>query len=94
MRTILMVCSVIVLVSVVTGTIRVMRGPTAADRMLSVLLFGTSGVATLLLLAEAMEMPALNDVALVFVVLAAVTVVAFVRLIWVPPDEASRESLP
>ena len=50
--------------------------------MLAALLFGTSGVAVLLLLARAMSAPALNDVALVFVVLAAVTTVAFVRLAW------------
>jgi multicomponent Na+:H+ antiporter subunit F len=83
--------SVIVLISVVTGMARVVRGPTPADRMLSALLFGTSGVATLLLLARAMKMPALRDVALVFAVLAAVTAVAFVRLVGIAGDSPARE---
>ena len=35
------------------GMWRVLRGPTAADRMLAAQLFGTTAVAMLLLLAEA-----------------------------------------
>jgi multicomponent Na+:H+ antiporter subunit F len=92
MHATLMTLSLIVLMSVVVGLIRVVRGPTAADRMLSSLLFGTGGVATLLLLAEAMAMPALKDVALVFVLLASVSAVAFVRLIWMPAEESRRNS--
>jgi multicomponent Na+:H+ antiporter subunit F len=86
MNLVLMIMSLVVLMSVLAGTVRVIRGPTAADRMLAALLFGTSGVAVLLLLARAMKVPALNDVALVFVVLAAVTTVAFVRLVWNPAN--------
>ena len=66
------------------GFIRVLRGPTPADRMLSGQLFGTSGVAILLLLSEALEEPVLQNVALVFALLAIVTTVAFVRRMWVP----------
>jgi multicomponent Na+:H+ antiporter subunit F len=58
---------------------RVVRGPSAADRMQAALLFGTTGVAMLLLLAEAMDAPALRDVALVFALLASVVTVAFLR---------------
>jgi multicomponent Na+:H+ antiporter subunit F len=61
------------------GMWRVLRGPTAADRMLAAQLFGTTAVAILLLLAEASDSAALRDVALVFALLAAVTAVAFVR---------------
>lgn len=61
---------------------RVLRGPTAADRMLAAQLFGTTAVAILVLLAEGSDAPALRDVALVFALLAAVTAVAFVRLPW------------
>ena len=64
------------------GMWRVLRGPTAADRMLAAQLFGTTAVAVLLLLAQATENPALRDVALVFALLAAVTAVAFVRRVW------------
>jgi len=64
------------------GMWRVLRGPTAADRMLAAQLFGTTAVAILLLLAEASGSAALRDVALVFALLAAVTAVAFVRRAW------------
>jgi len=61
---------------------RVLRGPTATDRMLAAQLFGTTSVAALLVLAQAMDKAALRDVALVFALLAAVTAVAFVRRAW------------
>ena len=73
------------------GMWRVVRGPTAADRMLAVQLFGTTAVAVLLLLAQASGNTALHDVALVFALLAAVTAVAFVRRVW-PDEEADHES--
>ncbi len=67
------------------GLLRVWRGPTLVDRMLAAQLFGTTGVAILLVLAFAMRIPALLDVALVFALLGAVTLVAFVRRLWRPP---------
>ncbi len=47
--------------------------------MLAAQLFGTTGVAVLLLLGKALAAPSYWDVALVFAVLAAVTAIAFVR---------------
>lgn len=70
------------LLTLVAGLWRVLRGPTAADRMLAAQLFGTTAVACVLLLAQVYERPALRDVALVFALLAAVTAVAFVRRAW------------
>lgn len=70
------------LLTLIVGMWRVLRGPTAADRMLATQLFGTTAVAILLLLAQADDNPALRDVALVFAILAAVTAVAFVRRAW------------
>ena len=70
------------LLNVMAGMIRVLRGPTPGDRMLAAQLFGTTGVATLIVLAKSMEMPDLLDVALLFALLAAVTVVAFVVRLW------------
>jgi len=67
------------LVTLAAGMIRVMRGPTAADRMLAAQLFGTTGVATLLLLAQAWQQAALLDVALVLALLATVIGMTFVR---------------
>jgi len=71
-----------ILISVVVGLVRILRGPTAADRMMAAQLFGTGGVAILLILAQAMQMPSLVDVALIYALLAAVTLVVFVRRQW------------
>lgn len=79
------------LLNLITGMWRVLRGPTAADRMLATQLFGTTAVAILLLLAKADDNPALRDVALVFALLAAVTAVAFVRRVW-PESERDHDA--
>jgi multicomponent Na+:H+ antiporter subunit F len=63
------------------GLIRVWRGPTPTDRMLAAQLFGTTGVAILLLLAPLLG-AALSDVALVFAVLAAVAAIVFTAQSW------------
>ena len=70
------------LLTLVAGLWRILRGPTAADRMLTAQLFGTTAVACLLLLAQAFDQAALRDVALVFALLAAVTAIAFIRRVW------------
>lgn len=75
------------LLTLVAGLWRVLRGPTSADRMLAAQLFGTTAVACVLLLAQAFERPMLRDVALIFALLAAVTAVAFVRRAWVAGDQ-------
>ena len=64
------------------GMWRIIDGPTAADRMMTAQLFGTTAVAILLLMAEVSGADALRNVALVFALLAAVTAVAFVRQAW------------
>jgi multicomponent Na+:H+ antiporter subunit F len=68
--------------NLVAGLFRILRGPTPADSMLAAQLFGTTGVAILLLFAQGLYMPALRDVALVFALLAAVSTVAFIRRVW------------
>lgn len=70
------------LLNLAAGLWRVMRGPTAADRMLAAQLFGTTAVAVLLLLAEAVGRASLRDIALVFALLAAIAAVTFVQRIW------------
>lgn len=74
------------LLTLVAGLWRVLRGPTPADRMLAAQLFGTTTVACILLLAEAFSRPHLRDIALVFALLSAVTAVAFVRMSWLKKD--------
>ncbi|TVS09958.1 MAG: pH regulation protein F [Wenzhouxiangella sp.] len=68
------------LLNLLAGMLRVYRGPTLADRMLAALLFSTTTVAVLLILAEWMEQPALRNVALLFVMLASIISLAFVGL--------------
>jgi multicomponent Na+:H+ antiporter subunit F len=67
-----------VLVMVASGLARVLRGPADADRMMAAQLFGTGGIATLLLVAAATGLSAVLDVALVLALLAAFASVAFV----------------
>jgi multicomponent Na+:H+ antiporter subunit F len=75
----LVLLALAILASLLAGLVRVVRGPSLGDRMLAAQLFGTGAVALLVILSVAMAMPALIDVALVFAILAAVAVVAFVR---------------
>jgi multicomponent Na+:H+ antiporter subunit F len=67
------------LLTIGIALLRVVWGPTRADRMLTAQLWGTTGVAILLLLSEASGAPVLEDVALVLALLASVIAVAFVR---------------
>ncbi len=91
MQTLYFALALFLLLNLVAGMWRVLRGPTAADRMLAAQLFGTSAVAVLLLLAQALDNAALNDVALVFALLAAVTAVAFVQRAW-PGQEKKHDA--
>ena len=68
-----------VLVTVAVGLVRILSGPGDADRIMAAQLLGTGGIAALLLLAQAMSVPAAIDVGLVLALLAAFVSVAFVR---------------
>lgn len=74
--------AVFLLANLLVALVRIARGPTPADRMLAALLFGTTGVAILLLLGDAMGEPAFVDAALVFALLAAISGAAFARRAW------------
>jgi len=76
---ILLPALVFLLLTLVMGLARALRGPTLQDRMLSVQLLGTGGVASLLLMAVLLRIPALLDVALVLALLAAVAAAAVTR---------------
>lgn len=80
------------LVNLLASLIRAALGPTAADRMLVALLFGSTGVGILLLLAHAggrAAMP-LVDVALILALLAAIAGVAFARRTWTRSDHGGH----
>ncbi|MEJ7929905.1 monovalent cation/H+ antiporter complex subunit F [Ramlibacter sp. AN1015] len=79
-------CAALLLLTVAGSLLRILLGPSRADRMMGAQLASTGGVAILLLLAEASDVPAVLDVALVLALLAAVAAVAFVKA--VSPDGA------
>jgi multicomponent Na+:H+ antiporter subunit F len=68
-----------IMLNVILGLIRIMRGPSRADRMLASQLLGTASVALFLILAEAINLPSLRNIALIFVALAALTTTAFIK---------------
>ena len=82
MSSVHIVLSFIILCAVAVGMLRVLKGPTAADRMMAAQLFGTCGVAILLLLSEGMNAGVLLDIALVYALLAALATMTFVRRAW------------
>lgn len=90
MQTLYLGLALFLLLNLGAGMLRVLRGPTAVDRMLAAQLFGTTAVAILLLLGQAYGDMALVDVALLFALLAAVTTVAFVRRAWPQHSEPGK----
>ena len=84
--------SAFLLLTVLAGLIRVLLGPTPADRMLAAQLFGTTGVAMLLLLAQALSVPPLTDVALVLALLSILAVVTFVLRAWEVAEPSSGDA--
>jgi multicomponent Na+:H+ antiporter subunit F len=83
-----------VLLNMGAGLGRIWRGPTQADRMLAAQLFGSTGVAILVLLADALQLAPLRDVALVLALLAAMTIVVFVQRIIGPHETAESSQKP
>ena len=69
----------VLLAIMAVGLVRALRGPTPGDRMMAVQLLGTASTGVLLLLAAALRMPALGDVALLFGLLGVVAVAALTR---------------
>lgn len=84
--------SLFLLANLATGLFVVFRGRVDPVWMLGVQIFGTTGSALLLLLAELQQEPALRDVALVCALLAAVTLVSYAQRIWRRP--AAEEDAP
>lgn len=67
------------LLSIGAGLWRILRGPSRADRLLAIQLFGTTGTALLMIMAYWFEQPALLDSALVLALLAAAVSAALVQ---------------
>ncbi|KAA9395612.1 hypothetical protein FCK90_00890 [Kocuria coralli] len=67
--------AVVLIVNVLICLVRVLIGPTGRDRITGVLFAGTTGAAVLLIASVLTDLPALRDVALALVSLAAAIVV-------------------
>jgi multicomponent Na+:H+ antiporter subunit F len=84
-----------VVVMVAVGLFCVLRGKSNADRMMAVQLFGTGGIAALLLLGAASGTEGVIDVVLTLAVLAAFAAVAFVKADEPStPDDAGKDQRP
>lgn len=79
MTVFLLIAAIVLVLTLLTGLFRALRGPSLADRLTSVLLLGTGGVALLFILSIALPDTALIDVALVLALLAAVVSAAMTR---------------
>ena len=78
-QALLLIGLALLLVTLLLGLLRALRGPDLEDRLMSVLLFGTGGVAMLMLMSVLLAMPALIDVALILALLGAVAAAAMTR---------------
>lgn len=74
--------AIFLLANFLAAFLRVAWGPTPADRMMAAQIIGTIGVGVLLLLAQVEGLTALRDVALLFALLGAMALVAFVARVW------------
>jgi multicomponent Na+:H+ antiporter subunit F len=84
-----LIAAVVLLLTIVLGLGLVFRQPGSAESLLAALLFGSTGVALVLLLGKGLGMERALDIALVFALLAAVLGVAFVLRGW--PEADARE---
>lgn len=91
MNTLLLAVALFLLANLVVALVAAARGPTPADRMLVALLIGTTGTGILVLLAQAMPLGALVDVALVLALLAAIGGIAFAKRAWQHAEKEKEE---
>lgn len=77
------------LLNICLGLLRVWRGPTVADRLLTTQLFGTTGMAILIVLAGYLGELTLLNVAITFNVLAVLLVICFVQ-VWKPGKKGGK----
>jgi multicomponent Na+:H+ antiporter subunit F len=81
MNELLLAAAGLIVLTVAVGLARILRGTDDVERLMSVQLLGTGGIAALLLIAYATNVPGVEDVALGLALLAALATVAFVNLL-------------
>jgi multicomponent Na+:H+ antiporter subunit F len=80
---------ILLLICLIVGLLRVLIGPDNANRMLAAQLFGTIGTTIVLVFSVLQNNEVITNVALVFTLLASITVIAFLRLAEQPIDNVS-----
>jgi multicomponent Na+:H+ antiporter subunit F len=85
--------ALVLLLTIILGLGHVFRQPGRADSLLAALLFGSTGVALVLVLGQGLGLSRALDIALVFALLAAVLGVAFVLRGW-PREDGKEDRAP
>jgi len=83
----LLAASGLILLAVALGRALVLRGPGDVERVMALQLVGTGGIAALLVIAYATNVPGVDDVALGLALLAAFAAIAFVNVLEVEQGE-------
>jgi|APFre7841882630_1041343.scaffolds.fasta_scaffold89282_1 multicomponent Na+:H+ antiporter subunit F len=81
MSELLFAAASLIVLTVAVGLVRIFRGSDDVERLMAVQLLGTGGIAALLLVAYATNVPGVEDVALGLALLAAFATIAFINLI-------------
>lgn len=81
MKILLLIAVIIIAFSMVIGLVHVLYGMATTDHLLAIPLLSASTVALLLLLAEVFVLPALQDVAWLFALLAIIVSVIVIKMI-------------
>jgi multicomponent Na+:H+ antiporter subunit F len=81
MNELLLAAAGLIVLTVAVGLGRILRGPTDVERLMAVQLLGTGGIAALLLIAYATNVPGVEDVALGLALLAPFATIAFINLL-------------
>jgi len=81
MNELLLAAAGLIVLTVAIGLARVLHGPDDVERLMAVQLLGTGGIAALLLVAYATNVPGVEDVALGLALLAPFATIAFVNLL-------------
>lgn len=81
------------MLNLLAGLYRIYAGPTPSDRLLAAQLLGTTGTAILLVLSAWLAVSPLVDAAIIFALLAAVTLITFVCriLAGLPPESEDHD---
>lgn len=85
--------ALVLLLTIVAGVVHLTTRRGGADSLLAALLFGTTGVALVLVMGRALGQTRTVDIALVLALLAAVLGVSFVLRGW-PEDDSDENSKP